>query len=511
MAMRLGALLLAVSSTIATAQTVISQPAGRYAIGLRIVQQYDHSREFKSGVDAVTGQAVIGERARPIQTLIWYPASRDGAPLRYRDYPATRLTEAGFDFTGAQLEELAAAQAASLTAELGDEGQQALNAPMLASRNASMAAGKFPVVIYAPGAGGAADENADLAEYLAGHGYVVIASTNMGAHGKQNDYSMKGAEPQIGDIEFLLGYAQLLPDADMQHVAVMGWSWGGMNNVLAAARDSRIGALISLDGTREPAITKQVDVRRLTIPWLYFSRIPSTIPQLNRSEIDTSFSLLNAAKYADIYQLTMFPMRHVDFTSRMQRESGVSGYGDYSKVEVRRTYNMVALYIRNFLDAYLKRDASGLAFLRQTPLQNGASPHTISAETHQAEPAPASQERLAAELARKGFGRAVEAYQDFHGRDASFILSEDELKAWGYALMERNRSADASAIFKLWTVLHPQDWDAFDSLGEAYEAAGNRKASLESYGRSLALNAGNANAAKHLKALSEPERDPKTS
>lgn len=225
-----------------------------------------------------------------------------------------------------------------------------------------------------------------------------------------------------------------------------------MNNVLAAARDSRIGALISFDGTREPAITKQIDVRRLTAPWLYLSRIPSTIPQLNRSEIDTSFSLLNAAKYADVYQLTMFPMRHADFTSRMQRETGASAYGDYSKAEVRRTYNVAALYVRNFPDAYLKGDKGGLAFLGRTPLENGAEPHTIMAETHQAEAAPASQERLAAKLAREGFGHAIEAYQAAHQQDSSFALSEEGLKAWGYALMEQKRPAEASAIFKLWTV-----------------------------------------------------------
>jgi hypothetical protein len=66
LAMRLGTLLLAVSGTTASAQTVISQPAGPYAVGLRIIQQYDLSREFKSAVDAVTGQTVAGERARPV-------------------------------------------------------------------------------------------------------------------------------------------------------------------------------------------------------------------------------------------------------------------------------------------------------------------------------------------------------------------------------------------------------------------------------------------------------------
>lgn len=42
-----------------------------------------------------------------------------------------------------------------------------------------------------------------------------------------------------------------------------------------------------------------------------------------------------------------------------------------------------------------------------------------------------------------------------------------------------------------------------DSLGEAYEAAGDRRASIESYRRSLALNAGNTNAVMRLKAQGE--------
>ncbi len=485
----------------ATAQTVISQAPGNYAVGLRVVQQYDRTREFRRPVDPVTGEAVTGERARPVQTLIWYPATQGGVALRYRDYAATRLTEANFDRTEIELKGLTADQAKELSRDLGAEAEKVLNSPMLASRDPSMAAGRFPVVIYAPGAGGAADENADLCEYLAAHGYIVIASTNMGARGKQNDYSAQGAEPQIADIEFLLGYAQSLPNADIARIAVMGWSWGGMNNVLAAARDSRIGALISLDGTREPAITRQVDVRRFTVPWLYISRTPDTIPKIVRNKVDTGFSLLNEAKYADVYQLTAYSMRHVDFISRMQREAHARDYGEYSREEVRSTYNIVALYVRNFLDAYLKQDQGGIAFLGRKPTENGAVPHTIAAETHRAQLAPASKELLAADLARRGFVHAVEAYRAAHDQDASFILSAQDLKAWGYDLLERRRPGDASAIFSLWTVLHPQDWEAFDSLGEAYEIAGNRKASIESYQRSLKLNGENINAANHLTEL----------
>ena len=485
----------------ASAETVISLPPGSHGVGFRIVQQYDRSREFRRPTDPVTGEAVKTERARPIQTLIWYPAKRGGAPLHYADYMATRLTEADFGLTPAQLTAGRAGQARALSRRAGAGSQAILESSVLAARDAPTADGDFPVVVYAPGAGGTADENADLFEYLASHGYIIIASTNLGAHEKAVDYSMAGTEPQIADIEFLVGLVQALPHADKKRIAVLGWSWGGMNNVFAAARDSRISALISLDGTREPAFTRQIDVRRLTAPWLYFARTPDTVPQITRSEIDTTFSLLNEAKYADVYQLTMYPMQHIDFVSSRQHETAASSYGEFSKAEVRQAYNMVSLYVRNFLDAYLKQDPAGRALLGRKPVENGAAPHTIIAETRLSQGAPASQEQLAVDLARDGFGRAVDAYRAAQQRDASFTLSERTLKTWGYALLGRGRAADASAIFGLWTVLYPRDWDAFDSLGEAHEIAGNRAPAIEAYQRSLALNPGNGNAADHLKTL----------
>jgi dienelactone hydrolase len=484
--------------TYAIAQNVITQAAGSYPVGLRVVQQYDRSREFKRAIDPVTGMPVTGERSRPIQTLVWYPAAKGGTPLHYRDYVATRLTETSFDASPADLQLGMAAQVAALTRKLGSGAEAVLNSPVAASRDAPFAAGRYPVVIYAAGGFGFADENADLAEYLASQGYVVMASTSLGAHAKSIGYDMSDAEPQIDDIAFLLGYAQSLPDADMSHVAVLGWSWGGMNNLFAAARDSRIDALISLDGTREPAFNKQIDVRRLTAPWLYISRAPETIPQINRSEVDTSFSLLNAAKYADVYQLTLYPMHHADMASQRQHETGASAYGEYSKEEVSRAYNVGAIYIRNFLDAYLKGNKESLAFLGRQPVENGAAPHTALAETYLAHQTPATREQLAADLAHRGFRHAVEAYNAAHEKDPTFTLSAQDLKGWGYALMERQRPSDASAIFTLWASLYPKDWDAFDSLGEAYEVAGNRRASIANYRQSLVLNPSNVNATKHL-------------
>ena len=55
-------------------------------------------------------------------------------------------------------------------------------------------------------------------------------------------------EAQARDISFLIGFARSIPEADFSEVAVAGFIWGGMANFFAAAEDSRITALVALDG-----------------------------------------------------------------------------------------------------------------------------------------------------------------------------------------------------------------------------------------------------------------------
>lgn len=158
-----------------------------------------------------------------------------------------------------------------------------------------------------------------------------------------------------------------------------------MVNVFAASRDERIDAIVSLDGTREPALTRRIDVRRLVVPWLYVSRSPDTIPEINRSGIDTTFSLLNEARHADVDQLIMYPMQHVDFISRRLHESSAASYGEYTRGEIVQAYGMMAQYVRYYLDVALKGSAEGERFLARTPRENGAVPHSLRWERRAAE------------------------------------------------------------------------------------------------------------------------------
>ena len=157
-------------------------PPGPHAVGVKVVQLYDRSRQFKGDVDLVTGEPTRGERARPIQALVWYPAATGGKPVTYREYLETIPTEDEFTHSPDAVRRMTDARIDSNVGSRRDAILRDIARPMRAVRNARPADGRFPVVIYAPSFAAPAIENADLCEYLASHGYVVLASPSMGAH-----------------------------------------------------------------------------------------------------------------------------------------------------------------------------------------------------------------------------------------------------------------------------------------------------------------------------------------
>ncbi|GAA0734514.1 dienelactone hydrolase [Sphingomonas japonica] len=501
------ALLLFAPSAHAQAGFAFANAPGPHGVGLRVVEQYDLSRSYRGANDPVTGEAVAGVKARPIQTLIWYPATKGGTPLRYSDYLRLSATEEVFGRSDA---EIAAATAAFLRsagpALSPDRIKAETGRTMWAVRDAASAPGKFPVVIYAPSFGAPAYENADLAEYLASQGYVVIASPSMGARSRSMTFDVEGISAQAGDIGFLIAFAHSLPQADLDHLAVAGFSWGGLSNVFAAAVDSRIDALVSLDGSVRyfPGLVesaKYVTPARVTAPFLFVAAKPQAIEELQLAGLDSSASFLNKLTYSDFHRVTMNQMVHGNMASRQVAFSPDTNFSDFSRSEVEQSYGWSARYVLRFLDAYLKADATGAAFLAADPESNGVPRHLLEVTSRKSTGVPPTREALAAQLAVRGFDAIPEVYAEMRTRDASFELSEEDLNIWGYQLLERGDDKAAIAVLKLATTLYPKSFNAFDSLGEAYQSDGNKQLAIANYRKSLDLNPGNQNAAERIKAM----------
>ncbi|MCC3156560.1 dienelactone hydrolase family protein [Hymenobacter sp. 15J16-1T3B] len=478
---------------------------GPHAVGFRVVQQYDYTRSYRDKTDLVTGKPYAGERARPVQTLVWYPAQKGGTPVRYADYMRTEATDETFSRPEAELTAYLESRRQWATARIGAKAAQAmLEQRMWAVSNAQPAAGKYPVVIYAAGGGGAAHEAADFCEYLASQGYVVLASRSLGTRTYLMNFDAEGLDTQARDIRFLLAYAQSLPQADVSHVAAVGWSWGGLANVLAASQDSRISALVSFDGTQYSDDTKAVIRNRLTVPWLYVQRRPGSVRELAAAEMETAGILLNEAKYADLYHVVMNPMEHVDFSSAALRVAQPAHFTEYSQAEVEAAYHWSCRYALEFLNATLKGAAAGRQFLDRTPAQNGVPAHTALFYHLPAYTGPVpTQAGFAAALAQQGFGKALEIYRRLQQQEPKFSLAEGALNSWGYQLMRDAHDLPAAlAIFRLGTEVYPNDANLFDSLAEAEENNHDTAAAMQHYRRSLELNPGNTNAQQRLKALS---------
>jgi dienelactone hydrolase len=512
--MRLGffiALLFAMSSPVMAQASAFrfTAPKGRYEVGLRVVQQYDYSRASKGHVDILTGHPTVGERARPIQTLIWYPASRAGKPLTYRNYVESAATEVSYDLPPQQVSASSRSWVAKRWSGLSTlRIDEELSRPMWAIRDVTPASGKFPVVIYAPSFGASAHENADLCEYLASNGYVVLSSASVGARTRDMTHDLEGAQAQASDIEFLIGYARSLPQADLGHLGVVGYSWGGMANLFAAAQDTRIAAVASLDGSIRyfPTLAtaaKYVSPEHLTVPFLYLAEAPRSMEDLIASKQDMSASLINDMRYNDVYLATLYPMTHANFSSEYQRFALNDGWGfaEYTRDETSLAYTWMARYLERFLASYLKNDASAHDFLRNTPVKNGVPNHMISMVARPAAGTPPTIGTLAAALGTQGFDHAEAVYTALRKADPSFQLSEEDLRHWGYQLLWADKNKESVAVFRLVTTLFPDSFNAFDCLAEAYQQDGDYSAAIRNYRKSLELNSANSNATQHLAQL----------
>ena len=256
---------------------------------------------------------------------------------------------------------------------------------MWAVRDAVPKAGKFPVVIYAPSINNTSFENADIAEFLASHGYIVIAGPTIGETSRWIKKDLMHAELQADDIRFLIDYARTLPQADMARVAVAGFSWGGLSNVLAATKDERIKVLVCIDGAVRyyNSIVAQASYavpEKLKTPLLFLAQSPASMETNIRIKEDMSGSFISRMISADVYLLTMYPMGHVNFGSSYIRLDDPAEYKEYTPEEVSSAYSLGARYILNFLNGYLKNDRSGLAYMVNRPVNNGAAPHAMTME-----------------------------------------------------------------------------------------------------------------------------------
>lgn len=407
------------------------QARGPHGVGVRVIEHFDFSRTFSSKNDPL-GRPNRKERARPLQTLVWYPTQAPSEiVMRVRDYLALWASETDFECAALPYEAEQWSQALA----------PALDDKLWAVRDAPDAAGPFPLVIYAPSFSSRAWENADLCEYLASYGYVVLAVPSLGTRTRAMTMDIAGLRAQAQDISFLIGFARSLPQVDLERLAVVGFSWGGLANIFAADVDDRIGALVALDGSLRywPSLVQAAGIKAgsISVPLLSISQGEWTLEDHDRFVDPAQFegpNVLNAWA-GELVNIQMLGMTHRQFTSMGQRNEDYwrdfadpdfldRQKADYDRADAAIGYAWMCRYVREFLDHSLNNAATAREFLSRTPHENGAPKHFMSFKTAKAKPARPTLEALRDRLAAEGFDCLA-------GLDASRDVNRSSIAALG--------------------------------------------------------------------------------
>jgi D-alanyl-D-alanine carboxypeptidase len=103
-------------------------------------------------------------------------------------------------------------------------------------------------------------------------------------------------------------------------------------------------------------------------------------------------------------------------------------------------------------------------------------------------------------LTEYGYDAGVEYFEE--KRDGAAV-NENAVNRYGYELLSKGNTEGAIAVFRFNVYLYPGSSNVYDSLGEAYMTAGEKRSAIENYERSLELDPQNSNAVEMLKKLKQ--------
>lgn len=240
---------------------------GPYAVGVRTEVFVDEKREC-----AVTG------KPRTLVTEIWYPATEDSD-----EYPLNKFS----DFWGGP----AGIAAGTLVIGRfgGQFGELENTFKNVAHRDAKAQEGSFPLLVFSHGNGGLRHQNTYQAEYLASHGYVVVAPDHTGnaavtvlpdqivPYSRDTKKNPERRDDRPHDVSFLISQLQELNTSEdhwlrsclaNDQIGVFGHSFGGFTACRVMELDPRVQAILpmTLAGTsRDPKESQACEVPLLVI------------------------------------------------------------------------------------------------------------------------------------------------------------------------------------------------------------------------------------------------------
>jgi len=109
-------------------------------------------------------------------------------------------------------------------------------------------------------------------------------------------------------------------------------------------------------------------------------------------------------------------------------------------------------------------------------------------------------------IEEEGIEAGLKRYDELKAENrGEYIFKEGLMNTLGYRLLGEDKIAEAIEIFKVNAKEHPDSFNVYDSLGEAYMKHGDNELAIKSYQKSIELNPENENGKKMLEKIQSGE------
>ncbi|MFU1793015.1 alpha/beta hydrolase family protein [Paenibacillus azoreducens] len=368
-------LLLAVSISLSVILPVFQfpEPTGKYKVGTELFHFVDQNRK---GVFADNP-----DDPRELMVRVWYPAEEQTSGR-----PAPLFPEGERDFNNF---------IGAYTKQMGIPKWtlgyfKYINTHAYSGAKALQGAAPYPLIILSHGMGTSMTLHASQAETLASHGYVVATidhtystTATVFPDGRVTGYTtdMDGENflqqaSEVGkvweeDAEFVIDQLTKINAGeissglkgifDLQHIGMMGHSFGGATAFDVVSSDDRVKAGIDMDGTLFEA-TKR---KQISKPFLFMRAedyLSSTEEYIARSDAEKTVaqhlsSELSISKKASQHGgnlLLIDGAGHYNFTDLQMFTRLASWTGMAGKIDGKRGAEIVDRYVVEFFDEHLK-------------------------------------------------------------------------------------------------------------------------------------------------------------
>ncbi len=255
-------------------------------------------------------------------------------------------------------------------------------------------------------------------------------------------------------------------------------SYGGFYSTLFAARNpDKVKYVVRLDANIVAAYTDdnlekyhsfQTDKKKGLGMYYETANFKNTVLLMRKTEFPSNIPVIDIIAGIPYHnktetQIIEFEKAHVDFVNNSTNRQLIKATGSAHDIK----YENPALVINAVIKAFVS---------------------TVD-------------EKQRSEMLNKSLDNAIEIANQTKNAEKTYFNSVNNLNELGYSYMENNELKKALEIFKLNTLLFPNDWNVYDSYGEALLTAKNNSEAIKMYKKSLELNPNNKNALDILKSL----------